>query len=272
MDINKLVSIALPIIFSNEGNYGSVNKDDNGAVSIGKIQWHGNRALNLLKRIIKANDKPAQLILGQALYKEIKKSKDWGHRKVDSVEARLISSFISASFSKAIQDQQAMDDVAGYIKAGQKLGLLDGKTLIYFADCYNQSPASAVRIARDAIKRFKKPSYVDLNTYHACALIDEVMQNHKPRRITVYNKLKDYELYNKPTKTITVKSYENDICWLQDKLNSAFKALNSPTRLEVDGIYGQGVIKAVCEFYKLQGWKSDGCQVGIYAIGRLSKY
>ena len=42
---------AAEIIFANEGNYGSVNKNDNGAVSVGKVQWHGNRALNLLRTI-----------------------------------------------------------------------------------------------------------------------------------------------------------------------------------------------------------------------------
>jgi hypothetical protein len=270
--MDKLVSIALPIIFSNEGNYGSVNKDDNGAVSIGKIQWHGNRALNLLKRIIKADRVVAKGILGIDLYNEIVKSKNWSRRIVASTEARYISYLLTTTQGKSTQDQQAFDDVKGYIKAGQKLGLKDGKTLIYFADCYNQSPAAAVRIAKDAIRRFKKASYVDLDAYHACALIDEVMQGHKERRCSVYNKLLKTALYDKPTKAITAKSSENDICWLQDKLNNAFKALNSRLRLEVNGIYGQDLTRGVCEFYKMQGWKTDGSKVGIYGIGRLDKY
>lgn len=46
----EIVAAAQNIIFANEGNYGSVNADDNGAVSVGKVQWHGTRALNLLKQ------------------------------------------------------------------------------------------------------------------------------------------------------------------------------------------------------------------------------
>ena len=47
----EIAAEAAKIIFANEGNYASVNADDNGAVSVGKVQWHGNRALSLLKKI-----------------------------------------------------------------------------------------------------------------------------------------------------------------------------------------------------------------------------
>ena len=47
----EIAAEAAKVIFANEGNYASVNADDNGAVSVGKVQWHGNRALSLLKKI-----------------------------------------------------------------------------------------------------------------------------------------------------------------------------------------------------------------------------
>lgn len=50
MKINELARVAAGIIFDNEGSYGSVNKNDNGAVSVGRLQWHGGRAAALLKR------------------------------------------------------------------------------------------------------------------------------------------------------------------------------------------------------------------------------
>ena len=37
MEIKELAVTAAGIIFDNEGNYGSVNKNDNRAVSIGKF-------------------------------------------------------------------------------------------------------------------------------------------------------------------------------------------------------------------------------------------
>ena len=51
MDKNTIQKTS-EIIFANEGGYASVNADDNGAVSVGRLQWHGTRALNLLKKIV----------------------------------------------------------------------------------------------------------------------------------------------------------------------------------------------------------------------------
>ena len=66
----EIVLAAQKIIFGQEGNYGSVNANDNGAVSVGKVQWHAGRALDLLKKICAAESRAAS-ILGAALYKEI---------------------------------------------------------------------------------------------------------------------------------------------------------------------------------------------------------
>jgi hypothetical protein len=89
-----------------------------------------------------------------------------------------------------------------------------------------------------------------------------VKQKFNPLRWTYYG-IPDwitYAGYDKPTKTITPKSLENDIKWLQDKL-----------KIEADGIYGEQTKDAVRAFYKVQGWKSDGEKVGIYGIGRLNR-
>ena len=40
-DTERIVITAAEILYNNEGSYDSVNPDDNGAVSIGKLQWHG---------------------------------------------------------------------------------------------------------------------------------------------------------------------------------------------------------------------------------------
>ena len=41
--IDAVVSAAAQILYHNEGSYDSVNANDNGAVSVGKLQWHGGR-------------------------------------------------------------------------------------------------------------------------------------------------------------------------------------------------------------------------------------
>ena len=76
-NFDDVLYAAMDIIQQNEGSYGSVNKNDNGALSVGWIQWHGNRALNLLKDIVAANPSQAKNILGDALYNEITNSTSW---------------------------------------------------------------------------------------------------------------------------------------------------------------------------------------------------
>lgn len=49
MNIKEIAEKAAPIIFSHEGDYGSVNRNDNGALSVGKVQWHGSRALSPMR-------------------------------------------------------------------------------------------------------------------------------------------------------------------------------------------------------------------------------
>lgn len=154
MEINELAVTAAGIIFDNEGSYGSVNKNDKGAVSIGKLQWHADRAASLLRGIIKA-EPSAKNILGDALYKEITGGASWAARIVTAAEAAKLKAILTTGAGKAAQDEQAIADVTTYIKKGQSYGLTDAGALIYFADGVNQyGTASALwkTIAAEALK------------------------------------------------------------------------------------------------------------------------
>lgn len=154
MEIKELAVMAAGIIFDNEGNYGSVNKNDNGAVSIGKLQWHADRAASLLRGIIKA-EAGAKGILGDALYKEITGGASWAARTVTEAEAAKLKAILTTDAGKAAQDEKAIADVTTYIKKGQSYGLTDAGALIYFADGVNQyGTASALwkTIAAEALK------------------------------------------------------------------------------------------------------------------------
>ena len=61
---DPLAETALPIIINNEGSYSSVNANDNGALSVGKIQWHAGRALSLMRRIVALDPDQAYELLG----------------------------------------------------------------------------------------------------------------------------------------------------------------------------------------------------------------
>ena len=47
-----IINAAKVMIRKYEGSYSSVNANDNGALSIGKMQWHADRAKSLLRIII----------------------------------------------------------------------------------------------------------------------------------------------------------------------------------------------------------------------------
>lgn len=80
LDDEKIVIAASKIIYELEGDYGSINPNDKGALSIGKIQWHATRALELLKIIIKMNAEQAKVILEENLYNEILQATNWNSR------------------------------------------------------------------------------------------------------------------------------------------------------------------------------------------------
>ena len=105
-DIGDIVDAALGIIYVNEGSYTSVNPNDNGAVSVGKLQWHADRALNLLKTIVSANPSNARSILGSSLYNEIISSgTDWSSRTVTSGESSRISQLLGTTEGHTAQDE-----------------------------------------------------------------------------------------------------------------------------------------------------------------------
>ena len=155
MEVKEIAEKAAEVIFTNEGNYGSVNRNDNGAVSIGKLQWHANRAAALLRNIIKAVGEGASSILGDALFSELSTGLNWAARIVTQAEAERIKVALTTHEGKAAQDAQAIADVTTYIKKGQSYGLSDIGALIYFADGVNQyGTASALwkTIATEALK------------------------------------------------------------------------------------------------------------------------
>lgn len=124
------------------GRYGAVNKNDNGALSIGKIQWHGCRAHDLMMMVINnIGADQAREILGEALYKEIttKDRKYWDKRIIVSdSESKKISALISTPIGQRCQDVLAMQNIDGYIESIKKQGVSEENAILYCADFQNQ--------------------------------------------------------------------------------------------------------------------------------------
>ncbi len=135
---NRIVNAATQIIVTNEGNYTTVVRNDNGALSLGKICWHGTNALNLLKEIVAKNPSQALNILGNALYNEIITYSSWDTRIATASEAAVLSILLSTAESRDIQDKRGWDYISGYVKHGQSLGITEPEALVFFADYENQ--------------------------------------------------------------------------------------------------------------------------------------
>lgn len=210
MKTNEIAEKAAIIIFGNEGNYGSVNKNDNGAVSVGKLQWHAGRAAALLKNIIKAIGTNAEGIIGTALYAELKAGASWGTRTVTSAEATKITAILTTNEGKAEQDKQAISDVTSYIKKGQSYGLTDAGALIYFADGVNQYGTNSTlwkTIAAEALK----------GAGDVAAMYTATINNtnkYLTRRKKVYEKVKALEMEDNMTeKQLREKAVNTAKAW-----------------------------------------------------------
>lgn len=186
--VNDVVNEAVEIILSNEGVYDTVLANDNGALSIGKVGWHGTRALNLLKTIINANKTNGKKIVGDKLYNEILSESNWNNRKLTSDEKAVIQKLLATDESKKAQDELAFSDIKDYVIHGQALGLTDGKVLVYFADLENQMGANgAERVAMSAIKSAGSASKVTLKHIYNAAMSDVTAQSSPTRRKKVYD-------------------------------------------------------------------------------------
>ena len=186
----EVAAAAAAIIFANEGNYSSVNANDNGAVSVGKVQWHGNRALSLLKGIVQKMGKTAAAdILGAALCNEILSAASWQTRTVDTEEKAKLSKLLGTQQGRETQDAQAEADILAYVSHGVKLGIEDRQSLVYYADLENQGGAGASkRVGTAAAQKAGGPAKVTLSAIHAAALADRVMGKYASRRTLVYKK------------------------------------------------------------------------------------
>ena len=186
----EVAAAAAAIIFENEGGYSSVCANDNGAVSVGKMQWHGNRALSLLKSIAqKMGEKAAADILGTALHNEILTATNWQTRIVTAAEKGKLSRLLYTQQGKEAQDAQAQVDILLYVSNGVKLGIEDKQSLVYYADLENQGGAGASkRVGMAAAQTAGGPAKVTLPDIHTAALADKVMRKYASRRKQVYKK------------------------------------------------------------------------------------
>ena len=187
----KMVDAAMTIIYGNEESkdtYGSINRDDHGALSIGRVQLQGNRALNLLKSIVREAPELSQELLGEALYDEIVTADSWDSRTVNEEEALAISALLKTDVGKAAQDALAATDITSYVNHALKLGLRSSTAIVYFSDLENQHGENGAK-KRTAIAKEVAGSYEDvtLDILHQVCLDYNSEEYIKKRRQKTYD-------------------------------------------------------------------------------------
>lgn len=187
---DDLAHAAHDMIFQHEGVYTTVLADDNGALSIGKIGWHGRRALQLLKAIDELNPWQAAEMLGEELYNEIQVATDlsWDTRILTEEEKDKIAVLLATEESKLVQDETAFRDIKNYILHGQTMGISDGKVLIYFADLENQMGSLGVEaVVEIAVELTGSVSEITLDDIYDAAMLNETAASSPTRRKSAYD-------------------------------------------------------------------------------------
>ena len=168
--VTDIATAALDLISSHEGTYNSVNANDSGAVSVGKIQWHGERAHEVVRLAAQyMGPSGAIAILGQSFYDEIMSSVRWDNRSVNSVEAEALRQLLGSEAGHRAEDEIGARDLSAYVNDGMKRGLSNPTTLVYYCDLMNQWPVQAYNIARDTVNKYGGAATVDKIHEIACA-------------------------------------------------------------------------------------------------------
>lgn len=142
---DRLVEALEDFFAGAEGDYATVTPDDNGALSLGLLQWHGSRALELLRQALEGWPVTANY-LTPALYREITEpGADWQRRKLTPQEAEHISALLGSPQGIAAQEALARRDILGYLAQCRDLGMETDATAAYFAVIVNQFGSAGAR-------------------------------------------------------------------------------------------------------------------------------
>ena len=187
---NKLVQDAVKIIARSEGKYNSVVKNDNGACSIGMMQWHGDRALRLLQKIANETTKVKLVTsLGPVLSLEILNNKtSWSKRSLNSIEKDMISKFLDTPTSKQVQDKLASEDISFYVNKIIQMGITNSGIILYLADALHQYGMGS-KLWTTVINDLRKSKDMSLESLHNMVINNSVLGKYKIRRYRVYKEI-----------------------------------------------------------------------------------
>lgn len=204
----SLLEYTIEVISAQEGKYDSVNPTD--VLSVGLLQWRASRAYNLLTDIRNRNTKSFDSIMSgttigdyiitgnSAPFESLRPT------SISSSELTLLKQLLDTEESHEAQENLKRNDVNSYIEHGKGLGITDGKVLIYFSDCYNQSPMGITRLGNRISGQWASLSLETLHNYALKDIYEKDGTNYglgvyPTRRNSVYEKAATYNASNGST-------------------------------------------------------------------------
>lgn len=171
-------------------DWGACNYVD--AVTIGMMQWYGNRARNLLERGRTADPAGWNTFASAAptLARQVQANDiNWTARYLSSAEGNAWKKWAQRDENHAFQEAQWKADWDGYQSTMTNFGFPDGnvKERIIWTCAYHQSPAQAQRVLASC------SATATLELIYTTILADGVLGQYRNRYTTAYNLLKSWD-------------------------------------------------------------------------------
>lgn len=178
-------------------NWAAVNRND--PITLGMLQWYGQRAANLISACADADPdgyadfKAAAPTLAAA----VEAGHDytwWTSYYVTDAEADAWATWAQRDGNHQAQQSTWYSDYAGYVTTLSGWGLSEDRpqTLVYAMSMYHQSPAQAGKVIASC------GGLATLATMHATCLNDSVLGIYKNRYNTVYDLLSSWDGESEP--------------------------------------------------------------------------
>jgi cell wall-associated NlpC family hydrolase len=174
-------------------NWSAVNPSD--PITLGMMQWYGNRAKSLILRG-KVSDSAgyAQYFASTAAAKAAEANQDMSYYYVTQADANAWHAWAATDPNHAMQQAQWEDDFTAYQQVCDSYGFPAGnmRERIFFMTMYHQSPVSAFRVLGST------SGTANLDLLHSTALNDGVLGQYRNRYDTAYNMLKNWDGQSAP--------------------------------------------------------------------------
>lgn len=174
-------------------NWTAVNPSD--PITLGMMQWYGNRAKSLILRG-KGSDSAGytQYFASTTAAKAAEANQDMSYYYVTQADAAAWHAWASTGPNHAVQQAQWEDDFTAYQQVCDSHGFpaANIRERIFFMSMYHQSPVSAFRVLGST------SGTASLDLLHSTALNDRVLGKYRNRYDTAYNMLKNWDGQSAP--------------------------------------------------------------------------